>query len=757
METILRRIILASIFIVPFLVFLVPDSMFFPFITGKNFGFRMLVEVMVFSWMPLAYYRAEYRPKFSWIMAVLVFFVSVIFLADIFGANPYRSFWSNYERMEGFVGLVHLFGYFVVAGSVLSTEKLWMRFFRTITFASLLMVLYGMCQLSGSASCPINQSSTRLDGTLGNAAYLAVFMLFSIAFTAILLAKHRGTAFMKWVYGVLIFFQALILYYTQTRGVIIGLVIGILFSSALILISNKKNRRIRNGMFGVLGALILIVSSIAVFRNSAFVKENEALNRMASFSLTEALNNPRFMVWGMAMDGFRERPILGWGQENFNLVFNKYYDPKMYRQEQWFDRAHNIFFDWLIAGGILGLLGYLLLFASAFLFVWKREESGEMAGETRMARWWNTVKGYFSGEREQRAIEASIWSGLLIAYFINNIFVFDNLFSYILFFTLLAYLHHLDAEGRKRYVNKPSEKKTPVKAGTEVPFIAVAVSSALIGIAALYFVNLKPLFANQALIDGIRARGNTFTQENFDAFKKAADYNTFGNGEVREQIVQSAIQLRSVPVDDKLKQATFELARDQMLLQMEDAPGDARYEMFAGMLFFRYGMNNEAISHFERAHAFSPAKQPIASNLILGYINAGKTNEAYDIAKKIYELEPSNQESGKFYAIAAFYTGKEQLAKEVLVKTFGTEMYYDEMLINVYAELRKFDTVVKILHMKLSEKDDPQLRLRLAAAYLEMGKKTESLAEIQKIIDVHPDFREQGEFYMNQIRAGKKP
>ena len=67
----------------------------------------------------------------------------------------------------------------------------------------------------------------------------------------------------------------------------------------------------------------------------------------------------------MAIKGFIEKPILGWGQEGFNFVFNKYYDPRMYTQEPWFDRAHNTYLDWLIVGGALGLLSYL---AIIFLF-----------------------------------------------------------------------------------------------------------------------------------------------------------------------------------------------------------------------------------------------------------------------------------------------------------------------------------------------------------------------------------------------------
>ncbi len=751
-ENILRRIILVSIFAVPFLAFLVPSSLFFPFITGKNFAFRILVEVMFTAWVILAYYRAEYRPRFSWIMVALTAFVGIIFVADIFGANAYRSLWSNSERMEGFVGLIHQFGYFLVIGSVLSTEKLWTRFFNTVVLTSVIMVFYGFLQMAGKIT--INQGGVRLDGTFGNASYLAVFMLFSAFFTALLLVRYKGANIVKWMYGTIIFFQLLIIYYTGTRGVMLGLVVGVALSALLILLFVKKNPLVRKIALGAIGGVVLLVGAIGIFRDSSFVQTNTFLSRVASLSLTEALNNPRFMVWGMAIEGVKERPILGWGQENFNLVFNKYYDPSMYSQEQWFDRAHNIFFDWLIAGGILGLLGYLSLFFVTLLLVWRFKGKNDTNNETRLERLKSSFKSYWSGERSEQVVEASIFSGLLVAYFINNIFVFDNLFSYILFFSLLAYLHHFHASGEE------TPEKTSNAFTKQLPIQYVAMLALVVFVFILWIVNIKPILANQALIEGIRPYGNSFSSKNLTALQASIEYDTFVNSEAREQILQSTLQIKDAPVDAKLKQDMFIFAKDQILLQTQSSPGDARYEMFAGMLFFRYGMNDEAISHLEKAHAFSPNKQTINFNLILAYLNGKKLDQAYSLAKETYELDTNFQEAAKFYAVAAISRGNpgdEQFADELLTKVYGTPFLYDENLINIYASVGKFDRIIATLQKKLNDGDDPQIRLRLAAAYLESGKKTESIATIQQIINAYPDFKQQGEFYINEIRAGKKP
>src|SRR3989344_6575545 len=46
LEKTLRWTVIAAISLLTLIPFLVPSSLFFPFITGKNFTFRILVEIM---------------------------------------------------------------------------------------------------------------------------------------------------------------------------------------------------------------------------------------------------------------------------------------------------------------------------------------------------------------------------------------------------------------------------------------------------------------------------------------------------------------------------------------------------------------------------------------------------------------------------------------------------------------------------------------------------------------------------------------
>src|SRR6185369_7537416 len=121
----LKWAILIGLCTVPLVAFIVADgvhfpaNMFFPYITGKNFTFRIIVEILLALYVLLAIREPKYRPSSSPLMWSIAAFTLWMGLATIFSVDPVKSFWSNFERMEGFVTIVHLFVLFVITGAVL--------------------------------------------------------------------------------------------------------------------------------------------------------------------------------------------------------------------------------------------------------------------------------------------------------------------------------------------------------------------------------------------------------------------------------------------------------------------------------------------------------------------------------------------------------------------------------------------------------------------------------------------------------------
>ena len=164
MQSIIKKIVWVSLALIPFLALYVADGgtldilnwgtsgLYFPFISGKNIVFRALVEIAFAGWVLLAIRDALYRPnlKKSPLTVAYAVFIVVILIADIFGVDHDKSIWSNYERMEGFVGHIHFFAYFFVLTAMLPTLNDWKKMWKIFLAADLLVLVYGYAQLLGA-------------------------------------------------------------------------------------------------------------------------------------------------------------------------------------------------------------------------------------------------------------------------------------------------------------------------------------------------------------------------------------------------------------------------------------------------------------------------------------------------------------------------------------------------------------------------------------------------------------------------------
>lgn len=723
----MRRVVLVGIFLVPFIPLVVTNSSFFPFISGKGFVFRIITEIILACWLILALRSVSFRPKKHLLIWMLGAFLLVMLVADALSLNTYKSFWSNFERMEGYITLLHLVAYFLVIGTVLRAEKLWTRFFQTVIGVSTLVSAYAVFQLLGIFV--IHQGATRLDATMGNATYLAVYLLFTSFLTVFLWLRDKNGIGMRITYGVILFLQLFGLYNTATRGALLGLVGGTIVALICLVLFERVHLKSRRIAGGALIVMLVMVIGFALIRDSNFLQNKGPLSRLASISLAEG--QPRFQVWNMAWQGFKEKPIFGWGQESFNYVFNKYYNPEMYGQEQWFDRAHNVFLDWLIAGGILGFSVYLGLYLSALYSIWR---SG--------------------GDKRFSVIDKAILTGLIIAYGINNIFVFDQLVSYLMFFSLLAYLYTKDTATELGDYNKVSLDYRLDKGTTDRIFVPAIV---VLAVVSLYFVNVKGILQSRALTSALHQRSEG-PSKNLELFKKAVSYDSFGQAEVREQLAQAAYAFGRSNAPIEIKQAFFDLTKTELLKQIAETPQDARYQLFMATFLNNFQIYDEALKYYDMARALSPQKQSIMFELGSLYINNGDPNKALDIFKQALDLEPNYVDARKTYGVGAIYAKRLDLAREILVPIYGTILVPDSRFINAFAAIGDFDSVAKLWQLVIKDSpNDPAPRLSLAATYLKLGQRQAAVAEIQKAIELNPGVKEQGEYYIREIQAGRNP
>lgn len=862
MLVILQKTIILGLFIIPFIPLIVIDTLYFPFITGKAFTFRILIEILFCLWVILIVYEPKYRPRFSWLLIFIVGFLVTIGISDIFAADVTKAFWSNFERMEGYITLLHLFAYFLIISTVLRSSKLWAYFSHTWLGVGFYLFLYGLEQALGEFQNHL--SGDRIDATLGNSTYLAGIGLFLVFLSIYFIGRNRDrltqllytyslgagmfiicaffsysdrlsklvqqsggivsdetkvsffigsgqlTLFLlsivilgvslylyinqkkfslkvlHWIhpigYSLLALFFFVMILLTRTRGAIIGVIGGLSLTVLLIALfarARPKLQRVMAGLalVGVLmgGMLVAMVvtNTAGTTQTTPVVREVHSvlqgipgLARVSNIELNETTVRSRFIIWRMSSNGFMEKPLFGWGQGNFYQVFDKYYDPRMYDQEPWFDRAHNIVFDWLIAGGLVGFLMYLGIIISGLGYLWYNQDRGPFQRlRGSMARVMRSLTFFEQGEKVPTrftVVDSSIFTGLFAGYIFHNIFVFDNITSYLLFFTLLGFIY---------VVNTPRENM--VVFGTkEVPEryrMAVVPLMLIVCIGIVYVVNVKPIQASQNLIQSIVTLRSGNYQEGVRLYKKTLNLNTFGNAETRSALGGDAISyIKAENTDESVKEDIFIFASSEFEKQLQETPLAVRTYMSYGSLLLSRGNVDEALKMFEKAHELSPRRQDMYFNIAHVHLLKGEADRALEILKEGFYLEPENFQAREYYMYAGIAAGNEEAIQEALTYEgdYVKEMALSNLIVTGYLETKQWDKAVELMDTRIgflteeiqkTRTEDSIKRLvsayeMYANVYLQKGEKSKAVQILQTAIQAIPEAKIHFESIISQIQ-----
>ena len=441
-----------------FSVVVVLSSTFFPFIGGKYYFFRTAIELALISlllWWAFEARDGELEKRFAKILDKPIFlavsaFALAFLLACVFADDSAAAFWSNYERGEGGFQMLHYYAFFVLLTVVFERREEWTRMFQVSLVAAVGMIMYGVVALlgvQGFIAAPGSGdggfwsrlfSNARFQGSLGNPAYVAPYLIFSMfyAFYLWFMRKNGSRLLLNLGYGALILFFLTFFVLSQTRGGFLGLVAGIAAFFAYVIFSAEQKIKKRAGA-GLL-ACIIVGGIIFAFRGELIAK-NIPGSRFLNISITEQTAQTRFWTWGSAWQGFKEKPFFGWGPENFSTVFDKYFDPRHFvpgkQTETWFDRAHSVVFDYLAETGLIGLISYLGMFAALY-YQFFRRRNGEQKMQT-------DPHVRLPANAMMPARQSSILRGLLfalpVAYFVQAILLFDVLPIYLNLFLFFAF------------------------------------------------------------------------------------------------------------------------------------------------------------------------------------------------------------------------------------------------------------------------------------------------------------------------------
>lgn len=720
-KDVLSKIVRWGLYICPLAILLYINNLIYPLVTLKVFGFHILVELTVAAWVALAVFHKEYRPRLSKLVGALGLFLAMLALASLTGVNLHRSFWSIQERAIGVFSLLHFYAYFLVLTA--------MR--RHINWRSFMSYLFGLGFIVGFfaiiqkiAPTVFEGSDARRPGSfMGNPAFLAPYLMFNMFIGAWLArtSQRKGVKIWLWL-GIATL--ALVILLGQTRGALVGLVLGAVSTLGYIALRKLKPFSVRTSIIKnipLLGIAAMIVFGGVFFatRSAAVWQKVPGLNRLAQISSIDATVGNRLIAWKTAIDIIKTKPLLGYGWENFKYPFDQRYNPVLLRTgfaETYWDKPHNVYLEILATSGVVGFLAYVLLIGLLI----------------------RTIIRFTPVELRPFAL------GALIAYLAQNFFVFDAFGSYLMLMAFIAFIDQY--VGDRHVVSSEVGSLTVGKKVAGSCLVGVVVAGLLVGVV----VNSKIVYANHLQFWGLNYFVNRMPDKAVESYKEGISLNEPYQHEISQSMVSALSQMvQQQEISNTIAVVDYALAQFDKVIQAD--PNN--YYLYivradAGMIFQNLDKKYFKLieENIRKAMSISPNRQQTYYMLSKLRLLEGDKKGALKEMQSAIDLDPVAADPHFFYGLLSFEIGDQKKGFEEieLAKSKGRNPNTApeaRIVAGYYGDAENYEEAARLyrLALKYSEADyESELKLGVVLAFT--GQNAEAATYLRQFLSHVPDF-----------------
>ena len=437
MDDVLRFFLLWSVRTCIFLVLAMPlivtPGVFFPFVVGKAVYARSIIEIAFAFWFVLVLFYRRYRPQWSWTIFAFSVWLLVSWIAGIFGVSPTRSLWSTYERMQGVFDLAHWFAFTLMVGSAFRSVADWRRLFSINLACSTAMCSAGLAHYYDVIGISLlGDSAGRISSTLGNATYVGAYAMVNALLGVALIVQSLGRSTLnhrrQWVRGLwalMVLINLWTLWLSGTRGAMVGLgAASVIFAAYAMWGQVRVARRMA---WAVLAAVVIAAAFLTVARTTTLldpvIESSGTLSRIANTGPRDQSIGVRVAYAAAGLRAFLDRPVLGWGPENFLIAWGRHHTADVGGSRA--DHAHSKPIEELTTKGVAGLLSYFAIWTIMTYVVLR---------SLRRLSGCDQLYVYIIG-------------AALASYFIQNLFLFDTPPTVMQFSLLTAFVVSMEAGG----------------------------------------------------------------------------------------------------------------------------------------------------------------------------------------------------------------------------------------------------------------------------------------------------------------------
>ncbi len=669
------------------------NTTLYPFVFPRIIAFEALVIGIIFLIGLLFIVDRQYKPIAPFNHPIVLYYAIFLFLLGVsalFGVDPERSFWSTHERMTGIIFLGFFFLWFLVLLLFFQTKKQFQLLFAVSVITSCVVGIIGLFE-GFQLNSFFGGEPFVIRSTLGNPLYVGVYALLHIILAIYLGITEERRAWLRRLYYFSASFNFFILFVSAARGPMFAF----LLSSAVFcffLFRSRWHSILKKGYFFSIPILIgLILIGMLLYSPTG----QELGKRVFPYTLTKTLYYSydgffeRIALWRIGLEGFIERPFLGWGWENFDRVYELHYRPVVGEgrlRDPWINRSHSQYIDILSLGGIFAFIAYGLFWFYTFRL---------------------SAKKFLHVEGKEKYGFAVLFL-FFLAYFIQNISGFDTFSSLIVYIPVLAFLIVIPGPDRG---SSPHERcfifldsRVPRLRGdgndksgviqqfwTVVYRYGIGVFLIAASFFMAFFVVVKPFEKSYYANKGLDAVYQYQFENGARFLKKVFGDHIFFEREARYLLANYLV--RAIAAGALLPEHTATLSYFTSVFDKGLRENSDRYRdnVIVASLYKLLAERGDAayltkgISYGEKARSIAPRHQVAYHELADLYALAGDLDRAYEMAEHAVKLDPKNSYSHFVLSFQALKKGDLDIAfKELqIAQDFKYPVYQEISYISV--------------------------------------------------------------------------
>lgn len=374
-------------------------------------------------------------------------YVFILILSCVFGLVPSLSFWGSFDQGTGLVFMICLFVFSVITSTVFKNKEDWYKLFTFFVLAGIIFTIGSILGETGINFSKYLDLNIRNGFLIGNSSWTGIYIaiVFFVSAGLFFGSENKTQKIIGFLGMIISFFNPILTgFFMQAPGAKFGFIglaragsysifAGIFLFLLYIVFRRIKIDRFRkiflNSLAISFGAFLIIFFIWGIKPTKNFIIEKAGPNRL--------------IYWNIAIEGFKERPIFGWGGDTYQYVYARYFNPIIttdvkYAKEYWVDRSHNYYMDELASSG---MLGFIFLVSIYFIVLYKLGFGA--------IKNFDNKNGY-------------IYMGLLsafLSYLIQGIMIFQTIFGWVFVGLVISFIVNSEKRFQNSEILKIKESK----------------------------------------------------------------------------------------------------------------------------------------------------------------------------------------------------------------------------------------------------------------------------------------------------------